>query len=131
MLYARFGRIVTIASTAGLRGYRYVAAYCASKHGVVGLTRALALESAAAGVTVNAVCPGYTQTPMLDATIANINATTGRSADEAKHVLLRDTPRGEFARPAEVAATVAWLCLPEAQGITGQTISVDGGELAG
>ena len=131
MVEARFGRIVSIASTAALRGYRYVAAYCAAKHGVVGLTRALALETAAANVTVNAVCPGYTQTPMLDETIGNIVAKTGRSADEARDELLKDTPRGSFVHPTQVAAAVAWLCLPGAESVTGQAIAVDGGELAG
>ena len=131
MLVAGFGRIVMVASTAALRGYRYVAAYCAAKHGIVGLTRALALETAASNVTVNAVCPGYTQTPMLEETIANIVAKTGRSADEARADLLRETPRGTFVHPAEVAAVVAWLCLPGAESVTGQAIAVDGGELAG
>ncbi len=131
MLDARFGRIVNVASTAGLRGYRYVAAYCAAKHGVVGLTRALALETADSGITVNAVCPGYTDTAMLDETIANIVATTGRTAEATRTALLRDTPRGAFTRPVEVANTVAWLCLPGSEAVTGQAIAVDGGELAG
>jgi NAD(P)-dependent dehydrogenase (short-subunit alcohol dehydrogenase family) len=131
MLEAGFGRIVNIASTAGLRGYRYVAAYCAAKHGVVGLTRALALETAKHGITVNAVCPGYTETAMLEETIANIVAKTGRSADAARAALLRETPRGTFTRPLEVANAVAWLCMPGAEAVTGQTIAVDGGELAG
>lgn len=131
MIEARFGRIVTVASTAALRGYRYVAAYCAAKHGIVGLTKALALETAASNVTVNAVCPGYTQTPMLDETIGNIVAKTGRSAAEAREALLEQTPRGVFVHPSEVAAAVAWLCLPGAEGVTGQAIAVDGGELAG
>jgi len=131
MLDARFGRIVNVASTAALRGYRYVAAYCAAKHGVIGFTRALALETAASNVTVNAVCPGYTQTPMLDETIANIVAKTGRSAAQARDALLKETPRGTFVQPAEVAEAVAWLCLPGAEAVTGQAIAVDGGELAG
>ena len=131
MLDARFGRIVNVASTAALRGYRYVAAYCAANHGIVGLTRALALETAASNVTVNAVCPGYTQTPMLDETIANIVAKTGRSTAEARDALLKDTPRGSFVQPAQVAEAVAWLCLPGAEAVTGQAIAVDGGELAG
>jgi 3-hydroxybutyrate dehydrogenase len=131
MLGARFGRIVNVASTAALRGYRYVAAYCAAKHGLVGLTRALALETAVSNVTVNAVCPGYTQTPMLDETIANIVAKTGRSAAEARETLLKDSPRGTFVHPAEVAEVVAWLCLPGSEAVTGQAIAVDGGELAG
>lgn len=131
MLDAGFGRIVNVASTAGLRGYRYVSAYCAAKHGVVGLTRALALESAARGVTVNAVCPGYTETAMLEDTVANIKAKTGRSAEEARAALLRDTPRGVFTRPEEVAAAVVWLCSTAAAAVTGQAIAIDGGELAG
>ncbi|HYK54531.1 MAG TPA: SDR family NAD(P)-dependent oxidoreductase [Candidatus Eremiobacteraceae bacterium] len=131
MLDARFGRIVNVASTAALRGYRYVAAYCAAKHGVIGFTRALALETAASNVTVNAVCPGYTQTPMLDETLANIVGKTGRSAAQARDALLKETPRGSFVQPAEVAEAVAWLCLPGAEAVTGQAIAVDGGELAG
>ena len=131
MIDAGYGRIVNVASTAGLRGYRYVASYCAAKHGVIGLTRALALETAEAGVTVNAVCPGYTETPMLEETIANIVAKTGRSAENARAALLEATPRGTFARPVDVANAVAWLCLPGAEAITGQAIAVDGGELAG
>lgn len=125
------GRIVNVASTAGLRGYRYVTAYCAAKHGIIGLTRALALELAARGVTVNAVCPGYTETPMLEDTIGNIVAKTGRSPEEARDALLRDIPRRAFSRPAEVAEAVVWLCRKEAQAVTGQAIAVDGGELAG
>jgi NAD(P)-dependent dehydrogenase (short-subunit alcohol dehydrogenase family) len=131
MIDARYGRIVSVASTAALRGYRYVAAYCAAKHGIVGLTKALALETAASNVTVNAVCPGYTQTPMLDETIANIVAKTGRSATEARDALLKETPRGVFVHPSDVAAAVAWLCLPGTEAVTGQAIAVDGGELAG
>ena len=131
MIDARFGRIVNVASTAALRGYRYAAAYCAAKRGIVGLTKALALESAASNVTVNAVCPGYTPTPMLDETIANIAAKTGRSAADARDTLLKETPRGAFVHPSDVAAAVAWLCLPGSEVVTGQAIAVDGGELAG
>jgi len=131
MIDAHFGRIVSVASTAALRGYRYVAPYCAAKHGVIGLTRALALETAASNVTVNAVCPGYTQTSMLDETLANIVAKTGRTVAEARAALLKDTPRGAFVHPTEVAEAIAWLCLPGAEGVTGQAIAVDGGELAG
>ena len=122
------GRIVLMASTAGLKGYPYAAAYCAAKHGVVGLARALAVELAAAGVTVNAVCPGFTETPLLEASLANIAAKTGRSRGEAQAELKRLNPQGRFVKPEEVADTVLWLCTPAAQAVTGQAISVSGGE---
>lgn len=124
-----FGRIVNIASTAGLRGYAYVAAYTAAKHGVIGLTRSLALETARLGVTVNAVCPGYTETEMLARTVANIEATTGRSTEEARAALLRENPQRRFIQPSEIAATVAWLCAPGSESVTGQAIAVAGGEV--
>ena len=126
---ARSPRIVLIASTAGLKGYAYVAAYCAAKHGVVGLARALAIELAPAGVTVNAVCPGFTKTPLLAAALDRIVATTGRSREEAEAELLRRNPQRRLVAPHEVAHTVLWLCTPEAQAITGQAISVSGGEV--
>jgi NAD(P)-dependent dehydrogenase (short-subunit alcohol dehydrogenase family) len=129
MIAARRGRIVNIASTAGLVGYAYVAAYCAAKHGVIGLTRALALEVAKQGITVNAVCPGYTDTPLLAGAVANIVGKTGRDAEEAKAMLAAGNPQGRLIQPAEVANTVAWLCLPGSESIHGQAIVVAGGEV--
>ena len=123
-----YGRIVFIASTAGLKGYPYVAAYCAAKHGLVGLARALAAELATGGVTVNAVCPGFTETPLLEASLAGIAAKTGRTRHDAAAELRRFNPQGRFIAPEEVAQTVLWLCTPAACGITGQAISVSGGE---
>ena len=121
-------RIVFIASTAGLKGYPYVAAYCAAKHGLVGLARALAAELAPRGVTVNAVCPGFTETPLLEASLATIAAKTGRTREQAEAELARHNPQGRFVAPEEVAETVLFLCTPQAQAITGQAISVSGGE---
>ncbi|HML07925.1 MAG TPA: SDR family NAD(P)-dependent oxidoreductase [Xanthobacteraceae bacterium] len=129
MLQAGYGRIVNIASIAGLAGAPYVAAYCAAKHGVIGLTRALALEFARKNITVNAVCPGYTETDMVSAAVANIIAKTGRSAEEAKAELVRRNPQGRLVQPQEVANAVLWLCLPGSESITGQAISISGGEV--
>ena len=128
MIDAGWGRLIAVASTAGLKGYPYVSAYCAAKHGVIGLTRALALETAKAGVTVNAVCPGYTRTPMLERSIAHIVAKTGRSRDSAEAALLASNPQGRFVEPDEVAAAVLWLCGAGGASVTGQAISVSGGE---
>ena len=130
MIAARSGRIVNIASTAGLKGYARVGAYCTSKHGLVGLTRALAAETARQGVTVNAVCPGYTaDTDMVRSAVENVSRTTGRSPEEALAVLARYSPRGDLITPQEVAATVVWLCSPGASAITGQAVAVAAGEL--
>lgn len=123
------GRIVNIASTASLKGYAYVSAYCAAKHGVLGLTRALALETATKGITVNAVCPGYTDTDIIRDAVANIVAKTGRSEDEALQQFTRTNPQGRLIEPQEVADTVLWLCSDAARSITGQAISVSGGEI--
>lgn len=128
MLAAGGGRIVNVASTAGLIGYQYVSAYVASKHGVIGLTRALALELATKGITVNAVCPGYTETDIVRDAVANIVAKTGRTEEQARAELARSNPQKRLVQPAEVANAVAWLCLPGSESVTGQAISVSGGE---
>lgn len=123
-----WGRIVAIASTAGLKGYPYVAAYCAAKHGVVGLTRALAAETAGSGVTVNAVCPGFADTPLLDASMAGIAKRTGRSEEQVRGALVGANPMKRLIEPGEVAQAVLWLVGPGSDAVTGQTISVSGGE---
>jgi NAD(P)-dependent dehydrogenase (short-subunit alcohol dehydrogenase family) len=128
MLAAKRGRIVNVASTAGLRGYKTMAAYCAAKHGVIGLTRALAAETAKHGITVNAVCPGYTETDMTDAAIGNLVAL-GKSADEAREMLVRTVPRGRLIDREEVADAVAWLCAPDASAVSGIALPVAGGEM--
>jgi len=129
MLAARWGRIINIASTAGQKGYPYVSAYVAAKHGVVGLTRSLALEVARKGVTVNAVCPGYTETDILRESIANVVAKTGRSEQEALAEFAAGNPQQRIVQPAEVADAVRWLCGEAAGSINGQSISVSGGEV--
>jgi len=129
MTAQRDGRIITIASTAGLKGYAYTAGYCASKHGAIGLTRALALETARNGITVNAICPGFTDTEMAGEAIETIQAKTGRSAEMARADLEKFNPQRRLIDPKEIASTVLWLCLPGSEGITGQSIAVAGGEV--
>ena len=124
-----WGRLITIASTAGLKGYPYVAAYTASKHGAVGLTRAVAQEVASSGVTANALCPGYLATEMTERTIANIVESTGRSEADALAALLRFNPQGRLIQPSEVTAAALWLCGPGSGSINGQAIAIAGGEL--
>ncbi|ESY84825.1 MULTISPECIES: SDR family NAD(P)-dependent oxidoreductase [Mesorhizobium] len=128
MAARKAGRIVFIASTAGLKGYAYVAPYVAAKHGVVGLMRALAAETAKSGVTVNAVCPGFVETDMLEESIQRIVEKTGRSAEQARASLASTNPQRRFIQPREIAEAVLWLCGDAAQSITGQAISISGGE---
>ena len=128
MTSRKSGRIIFIASTAGLKGYAYVAPYVAAKHGVIGLMRALATEMARTGVTVNAVCPGFVETDMLEESVQRIVEKTGRTVEQARASLSATNPQGRFIQPQEVAAAVLWLCSAEAGSITGQAISLSGGE---
>lgn len=129
MQAAGYGRIVNVASTAGLTGYAYVSAYVAAKHGVVGLTRALALEVASRGITVNAVCPGYTETDLVKTSLDRVVAKTGRSPEQALAEFVRNNPQGRLVQPQEVADAVVWLCGKGAGAMTGQAIAVAGGEV--
>jgi NAD(P)-dependent dehydrogenase (short-subunit alcohol dehydrogenase family) len=127
MLERGWGRVVNVASVAGLHGARYIAAYTASKHAMVGLTRAAAAEVAGKGVTVNAVCPGYVDTSMTDESVARIVDRTGRSPEEARAAILRSTPLGRLITPAEVADAVVYLCGTDAGGVNGHALVMDGG----
>jgi NAD(P)-dependent dehydrogenase (short-subunit alcohol dehydrogenase family) len=124
MTAAKSGRVLFVASTAGLKGYAYVAPYVAAKHGVVGLMRALATELARTGVTVNAVCPGFVETDMLEESVRRIVDKTGRTVEQARASLAATNPQGRFIQPQEVAAAVLWLCSEAAGSITGQAISL-------
>lgn len=129
MVAAGWGRVVTIASNAGVTGYRYTAAYCAAKHAVVGMTRALAIELATTGVTINAVCPGWVATRMVDDAAARIAAKTGKTAEAARGELAAMTPQGRMLAPDEVAALVEYLCGDAARGVHGQALVIDGGQV--
>jgi NAD(P)-dependent dehydrogenase (short-subunit alcohol dehydrogenase family) len=129
MLAANWGRIVSVSSTAGLRGYAYCTAYCAAKHGLIGMTRALALEVARTGITANAVCPGYTDTGIVRDAIRNISEKTARSEAEARETLVSTNPQQRLVTPGEVANAVLWLCSPGSESMNGQSIAVAGGEV--
>lgn len=129
MMEAREGRIVNIASTAGLKGYRTMSAYCASKHGVIGLTRSLALETAKHGITVNAVCPGYTDTDMAAQGVDGLVAKFGKTREEALAMITGVIPRGTLITPEEVATAVSWLCSPATSAVTGIALPIAGGEV--
>jgi NAD(P)-dependent dehydrogenase (short-subunit alcohol dehydrogenase family) len=129
MMQTGSGRIINIASVAGLKGVAYASAYTASKHALIGLTRALALECAKKGVTVNAVCPGYADTPMLEKSVRNIIEKTSRPVEEVRTMLASGNPQGRFVTSEEVAAAVGWLCLPSAASINGIALPIAGGEV--
>jgi len=123
-----WGRFIAIASTASLKGYAYTGAYAAAKHGVLGWIRSLAIELAKTGVTANAICPGFTDTPLVDSALNSVTAKTGRSRDDALHAFVKDNPMGRLIDPTEVAAAALWLSSEGAAAVNGQAITIDGGE---
>ncbi|MGH9424255.1 MAG: SDR family NAD(P)-dependent oxidoreductase, partial [Thermoanaerobaculia bacterium] len=130
MMEAKAGRIVNVASSAGLRGYKTMSAYCAAKHGVIGMTRALAQETAKNGITVNAVCPSYTDTYLTSLAVKNIVTNLGKSENEAMGMITGVIARGTLITVDEVASAVSWLCSPGASGVTGIALPISGGEIA-
>ncbi|WP_158967758.1 SDR family NAD(P)-dependent oxidoreductase [Chachezhania sediminis] len=129
MKAAGWGRLIAVASTAGLKGYAYTSGYSAAKHAVVGLTRSLALELAQTGITVNAICPGFVDTPMLDRSVDNIIAKTGMSVEKARAALSDTNPQKAFVQPDEVAGAALWLCSDAARPVNGHTLALSGGEI--
>jgi NAD(P)-dependent dehydrogenase (short-subunit alcohol dehydrogenase family) len=129
MLARGGGRMIAVASTAGLKGYPYVSHYCAAKHGVVGLTRALALELGTKKITVNAICPGFIETPLLEKSIEKIMASTGMTDAEARASLVKGNPQKRFVQTSEVAGTALWLCSPAAFSVNGHALALSGGEI--
>ncbi|GAA6179323.1 SDR family NAD(P)-dependent oxidoreductase [Shimia sp. NS0008-38b] len=129
MQTAGWGRLIAVASTAGLKGYPYVSGYCAAKHGVVGLTRAVAIEMADSGITANAICPGFVETPMLVRSVSNIMEKTGMTEERARGSLMRSNPQKRFVQVEEVAGAAMWLCEEAAQSVNGHAMSLSGGEV--
>ena len=129
MLSQKGGRIINIASTAARIGFRYAGAYAAAKHGVLGLTRTMALETATSGITVNAVCPGWVETDIVQTAVDNITAKTNRTPKQVREFLAKESPQNRIFRPEEIAFAVLWLASDDAQAITGQAIDVSGGQV--
>lgn len=124
-----WGRLIVVASTAGLKGYAYVAPYAAAKHGAIGLVRSLALEVATKGITVNALCPGFLDTEMTERSVANIMQKTGRNREQALAALASTNPQQRLIQPSEVSSAALWLCAAGSEGINGQALAIAGGEI--